>query len=254
MGLLHRRFPRYARPVPFLGLSLAGLFGIFYGLDVHASFSRQTGNFFILLSLPSSILPSDPGQILVAIAGALLGVSAVVWGTVGGARARAAARSDRSAWTRPRFRVYPLTFLFGLFVTYFGIVFLFDASVAADQVRGAFVAFVYLNYAGLPDRPFVTLVGLSLSMLGLWGITKGAFSAGLDLFVPGPKAAPASANSSPATPMIAPPAPKPASLPRIPAESRLVPGAKTRASQPPPRAARPHASPPTSARKPTRAS
>lgn len=214
MPLLHRRFPRYGRPLPFLTLGLAGLLLSWHGLNLDISASRQTGNFFLVFTIPTTLVTFEGGKGFLLIVGLATLAAALLLGTMGERALLRRLGRVEAAWWAPRFRFYPLTLLFGLFVLYFGVVFLFDASVAADESLGGFVAFVYLNYSGLLDRPFVSLVGLGLVALGLWAATKGAFTWGRALPRPAPPPTPA-----PASPPVRTPAPaRPATpSPRVPA-------------------------------------
>lgn len=235
MPLLHRRLPRYVRPAPFFLLGLAGAWLAWVGLQIHVDVSRQTGNFFLLLSLPRTPASWDwvAGSALVLGLACLAGASG--YGTLGGAALLRRSPAQLRGWLAPRLRFFPLTFFLGLFLAYFGTVFLFDASVAGDQSERGWVVFVYLNYAGLLDRPFVTALGLLLAAAGLWAALRGAFAFGLgrvDVAFPPPRApAPRPAAPAPSAPAWAAPA-----RPRVQA---APPGVARRPAPAPPLAAAP---------------
>jgi hypothetical protein len=198
MGALHRRFPFYARPAPFaLGL-LAAALGSSLGLGWDWNWSLQTGNVFLLLMVPRSLVRADAVH-LGALAFALLGL-VVAFGL--GLRTGSAAGRDlerAAGWRRPRFRVFPTVFLFGLFVLYFALAFLFDASVYGDRAPDGYAAFVYLDYAGLLDRPITTGAGLGLLGLALSCLTTLAFERGVGT-APPPVSAPTWAQPPPPAP------------------------------------------------------
>jgi hypothetical protein len=184
MGFLYRKHPVYARPVPFLGGLAVGAIGLFFGLNWSWDWSLQTGNVFLLILIPSHILNVSVSQflwLLVALAGFS---TAFGLGTVRSRLVRGQAATGWTGWRRATFRVYPITFLLGVFLLLFGVIFLFDASVYGDEVPGGLAAFVYLDYAGLMDRPIVTAVGVIISSLGLACATFLAYERGLDISSP----------------------------------------------------------------------
>ena len=220
MGLLHRRFPRYVRPLPFLGCALVALVGFHWGLNWTWDWSLQTGNLFLLLLIPRDLVTLSGGKALLLIAGFTSLFQAFTWGTLGEALARRHVEQGTRGWRAVRFRFYPLTALFGLFLLYFGLVFLFDASVYGDRAPGGLVAFIYLDYAGLGDRPLTTSLGVSIAVTGLLCMTRFAFERGLgriESLAPSPAPASVSLESAAAAPVsaptrtsIAPPRPVPA--------------------------------------------
>jgi hypothetical protein len=175
MGLFHRRFPVYGRRLPFWAGTAALLVGLLFGLGWNWNWSLQTGNVFLLLLVPRTVVPTAGWRVFglaLAIAGLFLLLRHGVMreGTV-----RQRARDGRAL---PTFRFYPLLFLLGLFLTHFGAVFLFDASVYGDATPAGYAAFVYLDYSGLLDRPVVTCIGLLVLAVGLV-CTRRAFARGL---------------------------------------------------------------------------
>ncbi len=212
MGLLHRRHPRYGRPLPFLACLVGIIAGVYYGLHWKFDWSLQTGNLFLLVLIPRSFIPSDPSRLLLLglAAAGLLGVWG--WATMGPSTARSRLRRGATWWARPSFRFYPATLLFGLFLLYFGCAFLFDASIYGDRVPGGYAAFIYLDYAGLLDRPFVTGVGIALTSLGA-ALLLLAFERGLGGLAALDPVEPPSPGPRPATPqpgpMPLPPSPGP---------------------------------------------
>lgn len=181
MGLLHRRLPLYGRPLAALPFALGVALGLYLGLNWTWRWSLQTGNIFLLILVPSDLVTMRGGKALWLAAAALCLTGLFTLGLTNRDRAERLVRAGTAWWWRPRFRFYPLTFLFGLFILYFGLVFLFDAAVSADDAPGGLATFVYLDYAGLTDRPFITAVGILLSGLGLGCVTMLAFQAGAGL-------------------------------------------------------------------------
>lgn len=177
MGLVHRRWPRYARPWLFAGLLAFGGGLLVHGLGAAFDVSLQTGNVFLLVTLPWDADAVAWASVIEAGAGVVLLAAALVLGTEG--KKALARATEASGWSRPRFRIYPATFLLGLFLLYFGLAFLFDASVYGDDVPGGFAAFVYLDYAGLLHRPMVSLVGAAVALTGFTLVTRLCWEAGL---------------------------------------------------------------------------
>lgn len=181
MGLLHRRAPLYGRPLPFLAGAFLAVAGLFVGSGWSWQWSLQTGNVFLLLTFPKSVVAPDPlhlGFLLVGVLGMLL-------------MARVGLRDERAtrafvaigdwSWRRPKFRFYPMTLMFGLFLVFFGATFLFDASVYGDTPPQGFAAFLYFDYAGLLDRPVMTGAGVLVLAVGITCSTTLAFERGLGI-------------------------------------------------------------------------
>jgi len=205
MGLLHRRLPFYGRPLPFItGLAVAA-WGIAAGLGWSWSWSLQTGNVFLLLILPRTIVPFDAGHAFALVAAA----AGLAWAFAWGLRTREGVERDLAiparGWKAASFRFFPTTVLFGLFLFYVGVSLLFDASLYGDKSPTGYAAFVYLDYAGLLDRPITTALGVLLVSTGIACTTTLAFERGLGMV---PEVAPArrvAASSS----TIVPPLPAP---------------------------------------------
>lgn len=179
MGFLHRRFPLYARPLPFLvGLLLGPLF-LALGLGWKLDWSLQTGNVFALLLVPEGLVAWSPLTTTWLLLGAFLLFSALLVGLVTRVGAQREIEGGGPSWWRARFRFYPLVFLLGIFLVQYGLLFAFDASVYADQAPGGYAVFVYLDYAGLLHRPFVSAVGAALVGAGLYLVLMKSFHAGL---------------------------------------------------------------------------
>lgn len=212
MGLLHRRLPLYGRPLPFLLSAVAFVAGLYQGLNWTWDWSLQTGNVFVLILIPQDLITVEGGRAFWLLGALVAFVVLFAAGTKSPEQTRRQLDLGAPWRSRATFRFYPLTFLFGVFVLYFGLVFLFDASVYGDKVPGGVAAFVYLDYAGLLDRPFVTFVGLALSGLGLACAGLLAFENGLGVQYRIRRTVP------PRTaPLMPPRQPLPAPMPTVPA-------------------------------------
>lgn len=210
MGLLRRRLPVYARPAPAILGGLLAVVGLSWGLGWDWNWSLQTGNVFLLLLVPQSFVHPGVGRWF-ALALGLVGLFALSGiGLQGRLSLERDLRASAGGWRRARFRIFPATFLLGLFLLAFAFVFLFDASVYGDVAPGGYAAFVYLDYAGLFDRPVGTTIGALLLAAGMVCTTTLAFERGLGLDFEVPVVAPAANAERPR------PEPTPAIVPRTP--------------------------------------
>lgn len=200
MGLLQRRFPVHTRPAIFIPVGLLGLVSLVVGLGWSWEWSLQTGHVFLLLNLPATLVAPGVVQVGFLLAAFVCGATVAAFGL------------PNPRWLQPRRRArgvarfFPVMFLLGLFLVGYGFGLLFEASTYGDRVPGGFVVFVYLNYAGLADRPVVSLVGIALLSAGALCATRFAFAPG-----PGPGPAPAP-RPGPANPL----------LPRVPTPLPLI--------------------------------
>ena len=165
---LGRRFPLYARPLPAAASLLAIILGVIYGPNWNWDWALQTGNIFIVITVPTTLLVFT-GLNLVFLILLVLGLAGfIVFGRVPkDAAAVAATRHQRGIWA-PKMRFYPMLFFFGLFLAYFGTAFLFKASVSGAEGGVGLAAFIYLNYDGIFNRGFISLFGAMLLAIGLY--------------------------------------------------------------------------------------
>jgi hypothetical protein len=167
MALIRRRLPLRVLPAAFLPFLAAGVIALALALGVEADFSLQTGNLFLLLVVPESLLSFASWRPYVAGVGLVLFWAAACFGLK--------ARDARRPGTRRGIVLYPFVVAFGAFLMAFGAAFVFDASVYGDKAPGGLFSFIYLDYAGLFDRPVVTFLGLLVLSTGAIAATWFGF-------------------------------------------------------------------------------
>ena len=158
---------------------LAIVVGLIYGPSWDWDWSLQTGNIFILITIPDTLIAFSGVHIPFLIL-LVLGIAAfIVFARAPKAVAAKAANGRLGGIWAPRFRVYPVLLFFGLFLLYFGVTFLFKASVSgADGVSGL-AAFVYLNYDGILNRGIISLFGAAILLAGLYTTLRLSWQPGL---------------------------------------------------------------------------
>lgn len=157
---LRRRFPLYTRPVPFLAGWVMLVAGVWLGFNWQWSTSIFSGSVLIQTLIPTQLIVFE-GMKAFWLVVAVLGLALLVvlsYGSRSGARG--------GGLMAPKWSFYPVVFLLGLFLLFFGAYWLFDLRFAFDDTPGGFVMFTSLNYAGLTSRPFIGTVGLVLFSLG----------------------------------------------------------------------------------------
>lgn len=174
-----RRFPLYVRPWAAALAILAILVGLAYGPHWDWDWALQTGNIFLVITIPRTIIDFSGlhGVFLVVL---VLGTAGfVVFGRAPkNVAVLAAARHDTGLWA-PRLRFYPLVLLLGLFLLYFGTLFLFKASVSGAEGAQGLAAFIYLNYDGIFNRGIISLFGVAILGAGLFLTVFGTVQPGL---------------------------------------------------------------------------
>ena len=224
----HQRFPLYARPLQFWACMAAIGAGLYFGLNWDWDWSLQTGNIFILITVPTELFVlTDYHGLFLGLAGAgLIGLFLV--GTARPSTAEEVADMGGAGLWGPRFRFFPLTFLFGLFMTFYGVVFLFKASLAGDVTPRGYVAFLYLNYEGILSRAIISLFAAAVLLVGLACATVLAFAPGLGFRIERPVTPPPSGPASWETEV---PAPQPSAA--SPAPTRAPSAGRTSSASPP---------------------
>lgn len=245
---MHQRLATYCRPLPFMLGGAAFLFGLHNALNWAWDWSLQTGNIFIQISIPTRLLVFTGIHLLYWILCGVGLVALLVFGTMGRRSAKASVERGGNPFWAPRFRWHPLTFLLGLFLAYYGIVFLFNASVTPDDTPAGYAFFVYLNYAGIVRRNVISILGLLLILTGFALATFISFRPGLGLRPTPRPAAPAPATHPlPAVEAAAPPvvvsAPRPVPAVHVAAhrQASAVPRPPARGPSTAPRTTRPAA-------------
>lgn len=242
---LHRQWPWHMRPLPSLIGFPATILGLWLGLNWNWDWALQTGNIFLLIRMPGALVDLGSPRALwfvLAIAGL---ATLVVFARVPRRALKGTAHASRFLLGAPRFRFYPWVLALGLFLAYFGTVFLFKASVAADIAGEGLVLFVYLNYAGIIGRGIISIIGLAVLGTGLWLVLGLTFQFGTGreakilprgLVAPEPAPAPAAAptptvTASPRSPTPGPSTGPPSSAsPRARSPSPRAPPARTGAA------------------------
>lgn len=250
-----RRLPVYVRPLPAAASFLAIVLGIMFGPNWNWDWALQTGNIFIVIAVPSTLITFS-GLHIVFLILLVLGIAGyAVFGRVSkGTAALAANKRDRGIMA-PRMRFYPVILLFGLFLVYFGTVFLFKASISGAEGGVGWAAFVYLNYDGILNRGFISLFGAAVLSAGLYLTAFMTWQPGLGFDVrPLSRVITRPADEEEKwQPADAParPAPRPASPPARAAVRTAGPTTRSTNATATPRRA-PSTSPPSSASRPAR--
>lgn len=172
---LRRRFPLYARPIPFLAGWVMLVAGVWLGFNWQWTTSIFSGSVLIQTRIPTQLIVFEGLKafwLIVAVAGLAL-LALFSYGS------RSAARDG--GIMAPKWSFFPIVFVFGVFLLFFGAYWLFDLRFAFDDTPGGFVMFTNLNYAGLTSRPFIGTIGLVLFSLGA-ALTLGL---SLDFKIPG---------------------------------------------------------------------
>ncbi len=163
-----RRLPVHVRPLPAAASLLAVVLGIMFGPGWNWDWALQTGNIFIVIAVPSTLI-TFTGLHVVFLILLVLGIAGyAVFGRVSKETAALAANKRERGIMAPRMRFYPVILVFGLFLVYFGIVFLFKASVSGAEGGVGWAAFVYLNYDGILNRGFISVFGAVVLGAGLY--------------------------------------------------------------------------------------
>jgi hypothetical protein len=229
MGLT-RRLPLYTRPLPFLAGAALLVLGLMYGPNWIWTSNLFSGNILIQTLIPTQLFVFTSFARVFWLAAAVAGV--VVLGFFTFTRWLPSKLEGLNA---PRWRFYPLTFLFGLFLGFFGLVYFFDLTFAFDDTPGGFVMYSSLNYSGLTTRFVLGTVG-GLLLLGSFFLIFGAslhfdtgrFIAEREAIArPAPnRPAEAAPDPAPAAPRLQVVEPEPVAVPAKPRAARSKTAAK----------------------------
>ncbi len=134
--------------------------GVWLGVSWQWTTSIFSGSVLVQTRIPSQLIVFEGIKAFWLIV-ALVGLALLVFLSYG---SRSAAR--RGGLLAPKWSFFPLVFVLGLFLLFFGAYWLFDLRFAFDDTPGGFVMFTSLNYAGVVSRPFMGTIGLILFSVG----------------------------------------------------------------------------------------